>query len=183
MIDLQALRNEYRAHKAAILLPLADSGTSTRGIRKTLHQLSELADRTLKTLWADAGLAHPFALLAVGGFGRGELFPYSDVDVLVLLPDDQAPEDDALLKARIEGFIGSCWDAGLEIGSSVRSVTECLNEAALDVTVQTSLLESRLITGNAELFAAFEQHFFAAVDPQAFLCSQNAGVAPAPHQV
>ena len=173
MIDLQALRSEYRAHKAATLLPLADSGTSTRGIRKTLHQLSNHADNALKTLWHEAGLAYPFALLAVGGFGRGELFPYSDVDVLLLLPDDQSPELDAQLKTRIEAFIGSCWDAGLEIGSSVRSVTECLNEAALDVTVQTSLLESRLITGNAALFEAFEKQFLAAMDPQAFFVAKT----------
>ena len=173
MIDLQALRSEYRARKAATLLPLADKVTSTRDIRKTLHQLSNHADTALKTLWHEAGLAHPFALLAVGGFGRGELFPYSDVDVLLLLPDDQSPELDAQLKARIEGFIGSCWDAGLEIGSSVRSVTECLNEAALDVTVQTSLLESRLITGNAALFEAFEKQFLAALDPQAFFVAKT----------
>ena len=73
------------------------------------------------------GIVKDSQLLAVGGFGRGELFPYSDVDVLVLLPDEHSPDLDATLKARIEGLIGSCWDAGLEIGSSVRSVAECLS--------------------------------------------------------
>jgi [protein-PII] uridylyltransferase len=173
MTDARALRNHYRTEKTALLQSLSSRGSSTRGVRATLGKLSDLADATLKTLWQEAGFASPFALLAVGGFGRGELFPYSDVDVLVLLPDDQSPERDAALKAQIEGFIGSCWDAGLEIGSSVRTVSECLNEAARDVTIQTSLMESRLVTGNAGLFATFEKQFFAAVDPNAFFVAKT----------
>ena len=173
MTDLQALRNHYRAEKSALLKSLASSGNSTRGVHQALGKLSKLADASLKTLWQQAGFTAPFALVAVGGFGRGELFPYSDVDVLVLMPNDQSPDTDAPLKSRIEGFIGSCWDAGLEIGSSVRTVSECLHESANDVTVQTSLLEARLITGNAELFADFEQQFFAAMDPQAFFVAKT----------
>lgn len=173
MTDLQALRNHYRAEKSALLESLASSGSSTRSVRATLGKLSKLADTTLKTLWQQAGFDRPFALLAVGGFGRGELYPYSDVDVLVLLPDDQSPENDVQLKTRIEGFIGSCWDAGLEIGSSVRTVSECLNEAASDVTIQTALIESRLITGNTKLFTAFHQKFLAAIDPQAFFVAKT----------
>ena len=173
MTDLQALRTQYRAQKTALFESLSASGTATRGVRATLGKLAALADSTLVTLWQEAGFASPFALVAVGGFGRGELFPYSDVDVLVLMPDDQSPDTDAPLKARIEAFIGSCWDAGLEIGSSVRTVSECLHEAAHDVTVQTSLLEARLITGNKSLFASFEQQFFAALDPQAFFVAKT----------
>ena len=168
------LRQHYRAGKTALLASLASGGTSsTRGVRATLGKLSDLADSTLQTLWQQAGFTRPFALAAVGGFGRRELFPYSDLDVLVLMPDDQSPEHDAALKARIEGFIGSCWDTGLEIGSSVRTNAECLHEAANDVTVQTSLLEARLITGNAGLFAAFQQKLFAALDPQAFFVAKT----------
>jgi [protein-PII] uridylyltransferase len=173
MTDLQALRNHYRAEKSALLKALGASGNSTRGVRQVLGKLSSLADATLKKLWQQAGLTAPFALVAVGGFGRGELFPYSDVDVLVLLPNDQSPDTDAALKTCIETFIGSCWDAGLEIGSSVRSVNECLQESANDVTVQTSLLEARLITGNAALFSGFEKEFFAAMDPQAFFVAKT----------
>ena len=173
MTDLQALRSHYRAQKSALFQALASSGTSTRGIRTALGKLSALADATLKILWQQAGFELPFALVAVGGFGRGELFPYSDVDVLVLLPDDQSPDNDPRLKSRIEGFISSCWDAGLEIGSSVRSVSECLHEAAHDVTIQTSLLEARLITGNAILFSVFEHDFFVALDPKAFFIAKT----------
>ena len=101
------------------------------------------------------------------------MFPHSDVDVLVLLPDDQSPEEDAVLKEQIEGFIGSCWDSGLEIGSSVRSVSQCLVESAKDMTVQTALLEARLITGSATLFADFQQQYFAVMDPQAFFIGKT----------
>jgi len=173
MIELSALRAQYRADKAALLSALSNSGASTRGVHAALHKLAALADGLLKNLWQRAGLTEPFALVAVGGFGRRELFPHSDVDVLLLLPDDQSPDDDAALKARLEEFIGSCWDAGLEIGSSVRTVSTCLSEADKDVTVQTSLLEARLITGSAALFGDFQKRFMAAIDPQAFFIAKT----------
>jgi [protein-PII] uridylyltransferase len=173
MIELSALRAQYRADKAALLSALSNSGASTRGVHAALHKLAALADGLLKNLWQRAGLTEPFALVAVGGFGRRELFPHSDVDVLLLLPDDQSPDDDAALKARLEEFIGSCWDAGLEIGSSVRTVSTCLSEADKDVTVQTSLLEARLITGSAALFGDFQKRFMAAMDPQAFFIAKT----------
>ena len=173
MTDLPALRSRFREQKAALFESLAVSGTTTRSVGAMLSKLSALADATLKTLWQRAKFEHQFALVAVGGFGRGELFPYSDVDVLVLLPHHRSPDEDAQLKIQIEGFIGSCWDAGLEIGSSVRSVAECLSEAAKDITVQTALLEARLITGNAKLFAGFQTEFFSTLDPQAFFVAKT----------
>jgi [protein-PII] uridylyltransferase len=94
--------------------------------------------RHAEGLWQHAGLPAGVALVAVGGFGRGELFPHSDVDVLVLLPDGISPDHDPRPEARIEDFIGSCWDAGLEIGSSVRTLEECVARRRRDVTVQTS---------------------------------------------
>jgi len=172
MTDLKMLREAFRAQKTALFQSLVDGG-SARGVAATLGKLSALADQTLKTLWQRAAFTQGLALAAVGGYGRGELFPYSDIDVLVLLPDDIVLEQDADLKARIEGFIGSCWDAGLEIGSSVRSVAECLSEAEKDVTVQTSLLESRQITGDAATYDAFKRQFFAAIDPQAFFITKT----------
>ena len=143
------LREQYRQDKAAVADALLASGASSRGIRQALRQFSGLADACLSTLWQQAALPPDLCLVAVGGFGRGELFPYSDVDVLLLLPDGKDVDTDAPLKAMVEAFIGSCWDAGLEIGSSVRTLAECLAESAKDVTVQTSLLEARHITGSA----------------------------------
>lgn len=171
--DLPTLRAHYQQRKSALLQTLRDCGASTRNLHGVLQQLGRLADETLCQLWQRASMPTSCALLAVGGFGRGELFPHSDVDVLLMLPEDLSPEQDADLKACIEGFIGSCWDAGLEIGSSVRNIRECLAEADKDVTVQTSLLEARLIAGHSGLFTLFSNQFRKAVDPQAFLVAKT----------
>ena len=173
MSDLQALRAAYRSGKEALLARVQAPGFSARSVHKVLRQLAAQADTLLIQLWSQAGLGAPCALLAVGGFGRGELFPYSDVDVLVLLPDEAGQTPDAERARRIEGFIGNCWDAGLEIGSSVRTLSECLSEAAKDVTVQTALLESRCITGDQALAAAFKTAFMAAMDPRAFFVAKT----------
>ena len=173
MTEIQALRANYRAQKLQTTQRLQAPGFSARGIHKILRQLSDLADGLLIQLWEQAGLGAPLALLAVGGYGRAELFPYSDVDVLVLLPDGESPESNSELQKKIEAFIGSCWDAGLEIGSSVRTVTDCLAEAAKDVTVQTALLECRRVTGDAQLVTAFNTAFFADLDPKAFFVAKT----------
>ena len=101
--------------------------------------------------------------MAVGGYGRSQLFPYSDIDVLLLVPPDNAA-----LRPALEAFVTACWDTGLEIGSSVRTVSECLEESRRDITVQTSLLEAHLVCGNAALFADFQQQFRAHLDVAAF---------------
>jgi [protein-PII] uridylyltransferase len=171
--DLMALRETYKRDKSAVIQVLANSGSAVRGLKQTLKQMAILADGLLIQLWQNAGFAPELALVAVGGFGRAELFPHSDVDVLVLLPPGQTPESDPALQAQLERFIGSCWDTGLEIGSSVRSLDECLAESAKDITVQTSLLESRRVTGNTKLFIEFQKQFQAAMDPQAFLMAKT----------
>ncbi len=173
MTDFAALRDTYRAQKTTLLATLGERAASTRTVRNALHRMSGLVDSMLVQLWQLSGMQTPYALLAVGGYGRAELFPSSDVDVLVLLPDGSSPETDANLKAAIEAFISNCWDLGLEIGSSVRSVSECLSEAERDVTIQTALLESRLITGNTQLAQTFQKAFFAAMDARAFFVAKT----------
>jgi len=172
MTEPHRLRSQYRTDKAQLLAELATSGAAIRGVDAALKSLSCLADKALSQLWQEANFSDGCALLAVGGFGRGELFPHSDVDVLVLLPDDQSPDTDEALKTRIESFIGSCWDAGLEIGSSVRNISHCLDEAAKDITVQTALLEARLITGSQTLFTQFQAAFMASIDAHAFFVAK-----------
>ena len=169
MTETAALRDTFRRDKAALFESLAASGASTRSLQRSLRQLTQLVDGLLVQLWQQAGFAPTLCLAAVGGFGRGELFPHSDVDMLVLLPDGQSPEATPGLKEQLETFIGSCWDSGLEIGSSVRTVSECLDESSKDITVQTSLLEARCITGDAALFDGFRQRYDAAMDPLAFM--------------
>ena len=99
--------------------------------------------------------ARPPALVAVGGYGRGELHPCSDVDLLVLL--DPAGAEDAELKSAVSAFVTRLWDLGLEIGHAVRTPDECASEARKDVTVLTNLMESRTLAGPEALRLAVNE--------------------------
>ncbi|GAB4111716.1 MAG: [protein-PII] uridylyltransferase [Tibeticola sp.] len=165
-------RERFLDDKATLFAALPD-GTATRGLRRTLQRAADLTDDLLRGLWRDAALPAACSLAAVGGYGRGELYPHSDVDVLILLPEGCDPETDPALKACIERFIGSCWDSGLDIGSSVRTPSQCTAEAARDVTVQTALLESRHLAGEAALYRAFRRGFEVALDPRAFFIAKT----------
>jgi [protein-PII] uridylyltransferase len=166
---------DFKQRKQALLLACANVQSLPRAsqVRKHLRQLSLLCDDSLLGLWRLADMPEQACLVAVGGYGRQALFPYSDVDVLVLLPDGLSPQDNPDLQTAIERFIGSCWDAGLEIGSSVRNLQECIAEAAQDITVQTSMLEARRIVGDAALFAAFSQGFHKHLEPRAFFTGKT----------
>ncbi len=164
--SVAALRARYRDGKRALLDHFREARATATGATQLLKALTRHVDATLVELWEHAGMAPGAALVAVGGYGRGELFPHSDVDVLVLLP---AGEDADARRAAVEGFITACWDIGLEIGSSVRTVGECVTEAQRDVTVQTALLESRFVCGTKRLYGSFRDATREALDPQAFL--------------
>lgn len=88
------------------------------------------------------------ALFAVGGYGRGELSPYSDVDILILSPDTLSAET----SQKVDGFVARLWDVGIEPGIAVRTIEDCL-QVATDITVATNLLEARLLIGNDSLSA------------------------------
>ena len=94
------------------------------------------------------------SLVAVGGFGRGELHPHSDVDLLILLADLSPGEE---LRGAIEAFVTLLWDAGFYLGHSVRTVEACVSEARKDVATATSLMESRLLSGQVEMQAEMLQ--------------------------
>jgi len=170
--EIPELRQRYRDGKAAVLQQIAALGPSSRAIHRQLRQLARCTDDVLQALWARTEFPSTFALVAVGGFGRGELFPYSDVDVLVLMPNGTALEGNDALKGKIEAFIGACWDVGLEIGSSVRTVSECLDEAGNDVTVRTSLLENRLVCGHRPAWRELTTALSAAIDAKAFFTAK-----------
>ena len=176
LAQLALVREQYRAGKVALFESLGASGASSRGIHARLQRLAKHTDQTLQTLWQLADMPPDAALVAAGGYGRGELFPYSDIDVVLLL-DDSAEnckvEDNPVLKAKIEQFISTCWDTGLEIGSSVRTVAECANEATKDVTVQTSLLEARLITGHRKNFERLKKQLTTLLDAKAFFVAKT----------
>ncbi len=164
--SLAELRTRFRDGKAALIEHFRASRPTAPAATALLRALSRHVDETLLTLWSRAAMPPGTALLAVGGYGRGELFPHSDIDVLVLLPPS-VPSDTQ--KASIESFITACWDIGLEIGPSVRSVGECIAMAKSDVTVQTALLESRYLCGSRRVFNTFRHANTQAMDAKAFL--------------
>jgi [protein-PII] uridylyltransferase len=154
------LRDRLRQERETLIARF-NAGGSVDGL---LHGLARAVDRLLREVFEASGLARRAALIAVGGYGRGELFPHSDVDVLILLK--QAPDDDD--RRTIETLVGLLWDLGLALGHSVRTLDECREEAARDVTVLTSMLESRLIAGARAQFEAFARAVVGVVDREAY---------------
>jgi [protein-PII] uridylyltransferase len=132
---------------------------------RLLHGLCTLVDRQVVEVWRACAMPDGLALLAVGGYGRGQLFPFSDVDVLVLLPGAAEPA----LERQLERLIGMFWDVGLEVGHAVRTIEECVALGEQDVTVQTTLLEARAVAGDRALVKRFAAASAAALDVRAFL--------------
>jgi len=115
-----------------------------------LKKRSQTIDELLQGMWKQTGLDETLAasLVAVGGYGREEMHPASDVDLLILLAD----EPDAKAQEQLSDFVTVLWDLGLEIGHSVRTLDECVEEATNDLTVITNLIESRYLCGDQTLF-------------------------------
>ncbi|MDE2049315.1 MAG: nucleotidyltransferase domain-containing protein, partial [Betaproteobacteria bacterium] len=157
------LRDLWKSSRQRIIERFRSSGRTA----VLLKGLRMAADDCLKRLFVDTALSPGYCLVAVGGYGRGELFPSSDIDVLLLVPQ---PMDELPAPAResVERFVTACWDIGMEIGFSVRSIDECVSEAQKDVTVQTALLEARRITGSVRLFQSFQTAYGHALDAQQF---------------
>lgn len=120
-----------------------------KAIREIILTRSNLIDEALKFLWQHAELDQTdLGLFAVGGYGRREMMPYSDVDILILSEDDLTQEQENAITI----FISSLWDVGnFKPGVSVRTIQQCFEQAMNDLTVATSLIESRLIIGNEHL--------------------------------
>ena len=136
---LADLRRAYQSHCALIF----DALDSNLHIDAALRAHSLAVDDVLIQQWHRHELhKQPLTLLAVGGYGRFELFPHSDVDILLL--HDGA---DVAAMAGIEPFLSEAWDLGFEIGHSVRSVEDCILQAEADITVATSILERRVVVG------------------------------------
>lgn len=143
--DIKAI-NQWRSDVENQLQECFENGQSIRDI---IQARSNLIDEALQFLWNHAELDQTdLALFAVGGYGRREMLPYSDVDIMILSEDDFTPEQEKL----ISSFISSLWDVGnFKPGISVRTLNECVNQASNDLTVATSLIEARLIIGNENL--------------------------------
>ncbi len=133
-----------------------------------LRNQSQLIDKLLMQMWLQANIHAEVCLIAVGGYGREELFPYSDIDLLILLPH----QHDYVLNEQIESLIGQLWDIGLSVGNSVRTLEECVHEAAQDVTVQTNLLEARLLAGSKANYHLFMEAINALMQPAEFFAAK-----------
>ncbi|WP_374662372.1 [protein-PII] uridylyltransferase [Inhella sp.] len=168
-MDAGALRQSLKEARQRLLTDFIAKPPSAADAQRLLRRLAQGVDDHLRRLWREQAMPADCCLVAVGGYGRGELFPHSDVDVLVLLPDEAEAHRPGPLKTQLEAFITACWDSGLEIGSSVRTRDECLSEAAADLTVQTALLESRLLAGPRADYAALQAALTARLQPAAFL--------------
>ncbi len=132
---------------------LLDRFNAGRSATELVHARSHLVDAILSRAWSQFFPADDkhIALIAVGGYGRGELHPRSDIDLMILIRKSDKP-----YKESIVGFTTFLWDIGLEVGHSVRTLKECIREAKQDITVATNLQEARLLIGAEDLFA--EQH-------------------------
>ena len=119
-----------------------------------VHGRAAVIDRLLRACWHDVGLDidRNLALIAVGGYGRGELLPGSDIDLLLLA----AAAPDAGRGEQISEFIRRLWDMGLHVGHSMRTLTECEAEAAHDITIVTTLMEARLLAGSEGIYAELQ---------------------------
>ena len=126
-----------------------DRGRQIRGIEYFLNQRSENTDKLIREAFKKTDLAsiNDFGIFSVGGYGRGELHPYSDIDLLLLSKTGLSKEE----QKKIEKFISLLWDLGLEIGHSVRTLKQAKKQAREDVYTMTNMLEFRKITGTDEL--------------------------------
>ena len=124
-------------------------------ITELVRARAELVDQVMVAAWSLFGLADrdDLSLVAVGGYGRAELHPCSDVDVLVLMAE--AP--DQSLRDSLERFVAFLWDMGLEIGHAVRTLDECVELAREDITVATNIMEARTLGGNDSLREQLEE--------------------------
>ena len=134
---------------------LKDRFVADEPIEDLVRDRARLVDVALRAAWlTHAGkFATDLGLVAVGGYGRGELHPSSDIDIMVLLPKS----DSADWQPDIERFLTFLWDIGLEVGHSVRSIDDCQRESLADISVATTLFEARLLAGPEPLFAGMRR--------------------------
>ena len=124
-------------------------------VERLVRDRARLVDTLLKTAWTQHLGDHvrELALIAVGGYGRGELNLCSDIDIMVLLPKSET----APWQPDLERFLTFMWDIGLEVGHSVRTIDDCQRESTADVSVATTMIEARLLFGPEPLFEAMRR--------------------------
>jgi len=123
-------------------------GQFTDGVIAALHACA---------LTQDLGEPEPLAVVATGGYGRGVLAPFSDIDLLFVTRDEPTPAALAV----VEFMLYFLWDLGLKVGHATRSIDECLHDAEREMVIRTSMIDARVLAGDDALFARFEERFVA----------------------
>ena len=143
-------RSIMRNQLAAVRKELDRRFMARDDIRILVRERARELDVLMRCLWSHCGLSGcaDITLVAVGGYGRGELHPHSDIDLLVLLADEQARTAQA---DSIEHFVTLTWDMGLIVGHSVRTLADCATVGSTDITIATSLMEARAVAGDETL--------------------------------
>ncbi len=152
---LPHLRNLYLQKQHEIRAHHESGGTGLQVVTALSDLADDLLSRCMQAEAASAPSVWGGALVAIGGYGRRELSPYSDIDLMFLFPDDRAEETKRLASR----LLCLMWDLGYTVGHSVRSVDDCIATGREDVVIATSLLESRLLIGNRVLFDRFSHRF------------------------
>ena len=145
-----------RAHK-----DLEQRFYENEDVEKLVRQRAQVVDDAILVAWdhLTGNLTQSSALIAVGGYGRGELHPHSDIDLMILLDDI---EDKNNIDGIISQFLTFLWDIGLEVGHSVRNLQDCETQARLNVTILTTMMEARLLRGSQKLFEELSEKIDAA---------------------
>lgn len=157
----QSLQAQYSSLKTAF--------TQHPNISRLFKHHCKFIDQLLIHLWSQLQIDSDCSLIAVGGYGRGELYPHSDIDLLILIPS----HSETFQPSSIEILIGLMWDLGLNVGHSVRNLDECISEAKKDITVQTNLLESRMLAGDKKHYQLFLAEIAGSLDLIAFFNSKT----------
>jgi len=155
---LDAAREPVSAFRSALAegdAALKQRFLADEPIEELVHDRARLVDSLLRHAWQRhvGPYSSRLGLLAVGGYGRGELLPCSDIDIMILLPQTEAED----WTAHLERFLTFLWDIGLEVGHSVRTVDDCRREAQADVSIATTLIEARMLEGPEALFDAMRR--------------------------
>jgi [protein-PII] uridylyltransferase len=164
MVNQNLLIKEWRNAVKEERLTIESEYLAKPNASKLLKKLTKCTDATLKKIWDTFHVNPEISLIAVGGYGRQALFPYSDIDLLILTNEEVSEKT----RQTLESVIGTLWDIGFNVGHSVRTLQECITAAQEDITILTNLLEARLITGNKAHFKTLVTQIQSTVNPRCF---------------